>query len=203
MDITCTIHLAGATHRLASEMLADRLLIQRKMIFDIIKSEIEKGVVKSNPEPSRPDVRHNDREMDSWINIYDALPSHFITDIINAKPDVSAIWYIILTEEARGIQQHNVSASFYHSKMMSCINTAECTVTTSVNNPFDGALTDAICRLIADVAGAQFVRFDPEKEVLMLTPYPQEVPQSEWMQPHPVFQSIINDFIPIQKWLTR
>ena len=196
MDVTYTFHLAGVHHREAAERLTDLIYGKLNMAYQLRCSLVEAGkAYESNPAPVRPRARHNDKEMDSALFTFHKVGDldRFIQIACDEYADVSAIWWRV---EDVSDTEYNLQCWFY-TAANDRIDTESSTIRCKPEL-FDESLHLHLNEMLAKVAGAYRARFDANRNIILLSTPPREIPQCEWADPriNPVFRDIIQDFIP-------
>lgn len=201
-DVSYTIHLAGVSHREAAERIADNIFDKFRM-YRAFREGLEAAgrYVECNPVPVRPVVVHCDTEMDSTISSYHDLAalSGIIQQVCNDTPDISAIWWKVIQTEDDHFDEFELHVNFY-SLLLGRVNTGWAALKCKPDE-FDQELVFALNEQLAKVTQSQSARFDAERNIILLTPTPVEVPQCEWMDArvNPLFRNIISSFIPLKQ----
>lgn len=196
MNVSYTIHVAGVSHHMAAELLADMIYDVQKRAFDHLSNLESLGrYVESNPIPVRPSLIHNDREMDSAMSFYFGIGEldRFVRSACMSYPDVSVIWWKV--EDLEG-DSYSLQCWFYTSALPH-VGTGHKVIRCGYD-AFDELLPLHLNELLAVATSAYGAKYDVNRNVILLLLAPVEVPQCEWVDPriNPFFRGIIEGFIP-------
>ena len=199
MDVSYTFHLAGEHHREVAERLADLIFGSRNRVYKLRCSLEEAGKsYQSHTAPVRPMVIHSDKEMDSTITIFAETGEleRLVRLSCDEHPDTSAIWWEI---EDVNDTEYNLHCWFYTSVQARTSTTSS--IIRCMPDLFDESLHLHLNEMLAKVTGAYQARFDVNRNIVLLSNPPVEIPQCEWVDPriNPVFRDIVNNFIPQKK----